>query len=139
MKFQKCNHYDGKCPCLKCENTGVCMACNDTEVHKAGFAVETENLCEAARKYCESGRKLSDEIKPHQPLTLEELKERVGKPVWLESKTEFLKKEWVLLRKVTEDKVLYTDKEGTMAFLFTVSDFGKMVDFFEHEPKESEK
>ncbi len=61
MKFKKCDHYDGKCPCLKCPEEPICIGCHDPEINKAGFAVETENMCEKARKYCESGREAGEE------------------------------------------------------------------------------
>lgn len=54
-KFKECGHYAGACPCLTCrEKIPVCGGCLTTG--GVGYVVDTAELCEAAREYCESGR-----------------------------------------------------------------------------------
>ena len=52
MKYESCDHYDGKCPCYSCDNN-CCGNYSDEE----GNAIDTDILCKKAKKYCESGRK----------------------------------------------------------------------------------
>ena len=49
MLFKQCNHYLGVCPCLTCNKE--CLGCL---VAPEGYAVDTNNLCEKARNYCEN-------------------------------------------------------------------------------------
>lgn len=51
MKFKRCEHYAGECPCMTCE-----MDCCVLYADKEGNAIDTDVLCEQAKAYCESGR-----------------------------------------------------------------------------------
>ena len=51
MLFKECNHYLGDCPCLTCNKE--CIGCL---IAPEGYAVDTDNLCEQARNYCENKR-----------------------------------------------------------------------------------
>ena len=57
MKYEKCGHYDGACPCLTCpehpSEGGECKSCS---LAGGEYAVDTETLCYVARAYCEAGR-----------------------------------------------------------------------------------
>ncbi len=54
-KFKECGHYAGACPCLHCRTFGhPCGGCMDTRSDT--HIVDTAELCERAREYCESGR-----------------------------------------------------------------------------------
>lgn len=60
-KYEKCGHFIGLCPCLTCSIMGRgCGGCLDTRTDTC--AVDTAELCETARQYCESGRE--DNVKP---------------------------------------------------------------------------
>lgn len=45
MLFEECGHYQGKCPCLICDEE--CAAC---QVAPDGYAVDTDRLCKRARE-----------------------------------------------------------------------------------------
>lgn len=51
MKYERCEHVGAKCPCIKCDKD-CCKNYEDDEHN----AIDTDILCEKARKYCESGR-----------------------------------------------------------------------------------
>lgn len=44
----ECCSYDGKCPCLECDDN--CCIENNNE---CDFMTDTEKLCEKAREHCE--------------------------------------------------------------------------------------
>lgn len=46
MIVEKCNSYDGDCPCLDCDNLYRCDVCTLDKT-------DTELLCKRAREYCE--------------------------------------------------------------------------------------
>lgn len=50
-KYQYCSHFDGRCPCLNCKIRCGYRCLDETEI-----AVDTDKLCERAKKYCESRR-----------------------------------------------------------------------------------
>lgn len=52
MKFKTCEQY-GECPCVTCYKLGnPCRACLDDRPD--GFVVDTDELCELARQFCEN-------------------------------------------------------------------------------------
>ena len=55
MLFEKSGHFDNGCPCVRCAAKN-CDGCQDEEVRKKGYAVDTDKLCPAAKEYCEGGR-----------------------------------------------------------------------------------
>lgn len=54
--YKECGHYEGYCPRFTCIDyyNGRCNGCLDTKPE--GCAVDTDELCLAAKQYCESGR-----------------------------------------------------------------------------------
>lgn len=99
MKFEKCGHFDEKCPCLHCGEKGYfCHGCQPGE----GYIVDTDTLCPEAKAYCESGRtgrytKQAKQVvrvpkyirdKMHQIAVLEAKKDKLAREVetWLTAK-----------------------------------------------------
>ncbi len=52
MLFERCNSYGGACPCLHCNKVFECSCGSDNT--PAGYAVDTDLLCERAKAYCEA-------------------------------------------------------------------------------------
>lgn len=50
-KYKHCSHYEGCCPCLDCK-----IPCSYSCVRETEIAVDTDKLCDKAKRYCESGR-----------------------------------------------------------------------------------
>lgn len=56
-KFLHCGHYGEKCPCRECDMYTDMFDCPlSCQHHGLLYAVDTERLCDKARKYCESNR-----------------------------------------------------------------------------------
>lgn len=96
MKFEKCGHFDEKCPCLNCGEKGIfCHGCQPGE----DYIVDTDTLCPEAKAYCESGRtgRYTKQVvcvpkyirdKMHQIAALEAKKDKLAREVetWLTAK-----------------------------------------------------
>lgn len=96
MKFEKCGHFDEKCPCLNCGEKGIfCHGCQPGE----DYIVDTDTLCPEAKAYCESGRtgRYAKQVvrvpqyirdKMHQIAALETKKDKLAREVetWLTAK-----------------------------------------------------
>lgn len=59
-KYIRCGHYvnDEICPCMECVSLS-CRGCLEL-TEDSPFAVDTDKLCDAARRYCERGRTGAD-------------------------------------------------------------------------------
>ena len=51
MKYKTCGYYNGQCPCFSCNEPCACIFHRDPD-----YVVDTDKLCDKAKKYCESGR-----------------------------------------------------------------------------------
>ncbi|MEG0471357.1 MAG: hypothetical protein RR588_03390 [Solibacillus sp.] len=60
-KFLRCGHYNETCPCLECDKYADVFDC-PISCQQLGirYAVDTEKLCDKAKKYCESNRDNDD-------------------------------------------------------------------------------
>lgn len=56
--LKNCDSYDGNCPCLICDDTGICLGCLTQE----GDVVDTDKLCARARLYCESKHQSQEDV-----------------------------------------------------------------------------
>lgn len=59
-KYVRCGHYlvEPICPCMECESI-ACRGCMDVP-KDAPYTVDTDRLCDLARRYCERGRTGAD-------------------------------------------------------------------------------
>jgi hypothetical protein len=117
---------------------------NDTEKH-VDMLLELEAICrnEGSNEQADAmlagahALRAQQERENPKPLTLEELKERVGKPVWIKF-LESGKGSWEILGSVYTAKIISCDPYAGAVYR-SVESYGKTWLAYDHEPKEAQK
>lgn len=78
---------------------------------------------------------MKNEVRPiaSEPLTLEQLREMVGQPVYMENFDKRFKNGWHIIERVTEDEIVFIDCWSLKSYVKT-SDVGIYFNFYAYQP-----